>query len=733
MPRSKPKNAQASSLPGWGQNPYGQPLTKDGEHNLKWWQWEFQRVHTYAIECMNNGVPFKPTEWTKHLTDQMKARGIDLSEMGNNKSDLLLMDHPEAWFEMSENQLKRMKEEATRLIKRARDSDLVKLEILSGVTADQAKKLKRAVAIIDDVIALQHFSREVNPDFKVCEAISGGVKLFASEQADTLRALHPMRVMLYARRSSASWSNVESWDKIMDMAPHLSRMCICVERAKELGSKGALVELPPEHCKTELGVSFVATCLAVDPEQNWGILHHKADHASNRLINLRDMMMPNNPMGRRFLALFPYIRVSKNISNQSRFTLERRSNDKDPSVRAFGINEAVEGVNLHGIWADDIVDPKERLEETTRKKTHQKFTASFMPRLRGDNTFFLMTYTPWHLEDTHGLLRKSRIAKDRNGRTIWDIAYFSLPIGTVDDPFSPIWDRQGRDKLLAHSRRLQDSELFDCLYRLNPVSQKTRIVQRLSYVQHSPEDEETKHFLSLSRMVLSIDPTATVGKKSDKAGVVYMAVNEMEPQIRIIEAYEIAANQRDLAAFVYEFTQTNRTDEIIVETIGGHHATADEIEFGYDIPQEKIVRITSHKNRDKATRLKSVASHFESGRISFVGQEHDGSVVGIERHQWMYDQILRFGATGSDHVVDAITQVAIRYASSLFNGLDIEDIEQKRMMDESKQYDRCPRMVEHMARLRRIKYNNDRPGSHVATLLRSVDSSGDMYDFRRWN
>lgn len=736
MPPKKPPKDTAD-LPNWGKNPYGEPLTADGEHNLKWWAWETARVHTYGKECVEQGITsFRPSEWTRHLEMQMKMRGVNLAEMGNNKSDMLIMDHPEEWFEQQENTLRRMEEECFRLVKMSSKSDLVRLELVAGVTEVQKKKLERAIAIINRVIVLQQFCKNREPDPAICRKLNDVHEIKTVNQKTVLRCFHPMRVMLYARRSSASFNDVAPWDKVMHMAPHLCHLAISVTRSQELGAKGAMVELPPEHSKTEFGVCFCATEIANDPELNWAIVHHKSEHASNRVVNLREMMTPNNPMGRRFCALFPHVKVVGNKQNQHEFTVRRRSNDKDPTCRAFGINEAVQGMNLHRIWADDIVDAKEREEESTRRKTHRSFVGNFLPRLRGDGTFFLMTYTPWHLEDCHGLLKKTKMIKKVKNQLIYDIGVFQLPIGTSQDEFAPIWDRQGREKLKSIKRRLGDNALWDCLYHLNPISKATRIVQKLNYVYHDIDDEETKKFLGMSRMVLSIDPAGTVSKNSDKAGVVYMAVNESVPQIRVIEAFEVAANQQEIAAFAYEFMQSRPVHEIVVETISGYHATADELEFGYDLPNDVVHRITSHGNKSKAIRLKSVAIHFETGRISFVGtqDEKTGKIVGREDHHWVYDQILRFGSMNRDHVVDAIVQVAIKFAASLWEGYD-PDEEARRQVEESKRAERCPRMLEHMKRLRRMRENNS--GGHVNQMLQSVNTvtcvDEKEYGYNRWN
>lgn len=748
--------SEDTGLPGWypaetvtakhpsGRNPYGDPLTADGQHNLKWWAWEFQRVHTYAIESLEAGGKFDPTKYTKHLEAQMKARGINLAEMGSNKADLLIIDHPEEWFEQSEGVLKRMQEEAKKLIDMARKSDLEALDLVTDLSESQVGKLKRAIKLIDGVIALQRFCREKNPSRTTCRTVSRpadpwgeGVAPENEKDNTTMRYLHPLRMMLYVMRSTSRWRGLAEWDYVMDMSKHLAVMCCTIERARDKDCIGAMLELPPGHGKTNLGLAGLAMRIAENPEINTAIIHHKADMASDRLVALREMMTPNNPTGRRFTALFPKVRIRPGASRPSstEFTVDRRSGSKDPTCRSFGVNEAVQGSDLHEIFADDIVDEKERDEETTRNRTFTAFTAGFLPRLRGDGTFFVMAYTPWHLDDAHGRIKRTR--KQRiNG--VADIALCQLPCGTSQDEFRPLWGRIGREKLKAIKRRI-GPVMFDCLYHLNPVSKASRIVSRLTYVHHDPEDDRTQEFLSTSRMVVSVDPTATVGKTADKAGIIYAAVNELVPQIRILEAWEVSAIQMDLAAFVAELCATREVHEIIVETIAGHHATADALEHDYGFPPEMVARVGT-KNKSKDVRLRAIAIHLEQGKIAFAGEtmkNDDGTetIRGKPEYDWLYDQILKFGATDRDHAVDAVTQLGIRYAASLWTGEDFKTDEQKRMIDESRRFYRNGRMYRHFQSIMRIRHQNT---THVNAVLENVNVERDVdnsaeYGVYAWN
>lgn len=721
MVRRNGSNSEKDTRPAWGKNPNGDAQMDDGSLNLAWWAWELNRCASYDVECMNAGVDSGAERRQKMLLGMLKAYGIEPSDLGVDKTRMAVLNHPDDVFEKSEQQLASIIEQLERLIKSAHDraDDIEECGVM--LDAVQKKRAERLIRICRKTILVQKLCREKNPHWRTIHELTGLERKYCAmtEEAKLIfRWFRPLRIMLYVRRA-----DVPGWDPIMDLAEHLQAAAVKLGYARDVGASGCMIGMPPGHGKTVLGLSFCADQIAENQELNFGLFHHKEDHASDRLEALKDMVTPNNPMGHRYWALFPRVQVERKKNNTTRFHVKRRSGSKDPTAQSHGINEAGEGADMHVEWFDDIVDPKEREEETQRKKTYRKTTATWMRRLRGDESFWFMTYTPWHLDDTYARLIKT--IKYYAGK-VPDIIVHRMAVGKGDDKFYPLWDKYGRQKLQKIYRELGDDALYSCLYLQNPVADSARIVSKICYVQHDPKDEDTRRFLATSKLVLSVDPTATVKKDSDKCGVVYAAVNELERQIRILEAWEFHAIQMDLAAFLYEFQLMNPVHEILVETVSGFHATADELELGYEL-EDKVIRLPG-KNRPKHVKLRAVAIYLENGKISFRGRldEEKGRVVGLDEHAWMYDQLLKFGAVNGDHVVDAVSQMGIQYGSLLYEG---EEEASEEIRERAERWKRCdPRKVEHLKRLQRIRENN--PENAVARSLAYI--GGDTEETEWW-
>src|SRR5690606_27760932 len=113
---------------------------------------------------------------------------------------------------------------------------------------------------------------------------------------------------------------------------------------------------------------------------------------------------------------------------------------------------------------------------------------------------------------------------------------------------------------------------------------------------------------------LSIDPSATNSEKSDKAGVVYLGegfvtwrdkngVVHEEKRIRILDAFEIRANQSEIVEHARTYTRDHPTDYVHIETRAAFHATAElwQSRWGTDVIRHDPT------NQKKGVRLKSCA------------------------------------------------------------------------------------------------------------------------------
>jgi len=173
---------------------------------------------------------------------------------------------------------------------------------------------------------------------------------------------------------------------------------------------------------------------------------------------------------------------------------------------------------------------------------------------------------------------------------------------------------------------------------------------------------------------VTVDPTATNKEKADKAGLVYVAVGEVQTdyakdgtvttgfmtKARIVDYKEIHVNQVELADTVAQYSMARPVHQVHVETRSGYHATADILQNKYGI--EAVRHDPGPKNKEQ--RLKACAGIVDNSLaglqalVEFPGVPHtDGKLGPDEKHKPFYNQFLDFGYAPDDHCVDAVTQL----------------------------------------------------------------------------
>lgn len=663
--------------PDFGTNPYGLPSHEDGDINMPYFMWQFHRYYTYQEECNRAGVkcPLDIAKLQKQTRETMIMLGFDTDDVRLSKGSSMVWDVSDSLLEKSERELSQIEEGCGLIINGVFNHSLQLYQSGYNLTSTQKKRVERFLKLVKRVQRLQSFCRDKVPSRSVCYALSDRTIKMDSRCDMPMEWSRPIRLMLYVRRS-----DTPGWPDVMDPATHLQRACIEYGVAKWQGSAGVAIGMCPGHGKTVLGMCLLANELIDNHDLCCGVLHYKDDEASARLENIKEMMRPNNPMGRRFLALFPEIRVQTKKCNSSQFYIKRESGGKDPTLESSGINSGGQGKDRHRIWGDDIVDEKERYEETQRDATHRRFTGTWLSRLRGPKTFYFLTYTPWHHDDTYGRLKKTTATfTPRKGvfrvgyeRRCHEVVFVEMWAGDASNPYRPMWPRYPEEWYRRRARELGSSTLYNCLYRGIVLTTDDQMIRKLHYVLHDINSEDPEvarlslEFEAGAFCVLSVDPTATVSKKADKAGILFALVNEELKRIRILDVWEMSINQIVLAEFINDLHNSRKIDWIMVETVGGFHATCDMLEQYHDIPSEMIIR-KSTSNRDKGTRLQACAALIEAGNVEFRGRRLDDKImVGLEEHSWFYEQILKFGVVADDHALDAVTQMIRHFSRDLW-------------------------------------------------------------------
>lgn len=540
------------------------------------------------------------------------------------------------------------------------------------------KQAERWIALVEKLRRVRKWVREPIPE--------GTPK----HERDWWEASRTLRFMLYVGRSNISEDG--RGNQIYQISKHHCCMGVGVwiamhgvyfswagaQKGAYWGSRGAnprfngcIIACPPGHGKSEFATHETAMWLIDNVYEQILVGHAKENMASIQLKYTSALFDTKEPVGRRCHALFPDVRLATDKKKRTTATtmyLETDQTLKAASMRSHGINEAISGSNATKMLLDDPVDEKEADEATTRERKFNRINNTWLTRLRGaEETFLLVTTTIWHEDDSASRL----IALARNGKARYVVV--QMPAGGPENNFKPVWSEMyGRAYLRAKYHANPTG--YRTVYMMQPASKSGRIVNSVRYFD--PDSEEHRSFMETAVIHVSLDPSATNRKKSDKHGVVSIAVGEIVQEVktetgknistrrvaRVYAAETMQASPTDVLGSIAARAAVQRVDWFHMETVAGFGSLAEVAENLYEIP---VVRHQPSGAGSKEQRLRAVAPMMDAslpGMIPCVEfPHHPGDPSRAhEDIRWLIDQILRFGSTKADDGVDALTQL-LRY------------------------------------------------------------------------
>lgn len=223
----------------------------------------------------------------------------------------------------------------------------------------------------------------------------------------------------------------------------------------------------------------------------------------------------------------------------------------------------------------------------------------------------------------------------------------------------------------------------NCQYRNNPSGESTRPIKRLhfydgkmyrDYKKGTLANEHWKKFFDTARWDLCIDPSGKAGRFNDKAGMIYSAYGTLrrivpgpggndlvldEPKLVFCRYWSIRASQHDITKIVDEFRNTHKIDRILVESVGGFHATVEDLIRNYGFRQNQIISKRANAPGTKAQKLTQYALNLEIGDALFPGiqtvNEHGEPQLELDP-QWgpVADQIFLAGTVKDDNLLDVV-------------------------------------------------------------------------------
>jgi hypothetical protein len=542
----------------------------------------------------------------------------------------------------------------------------------------------------------------------------GDLDIAIAEEA--AEAAHPLRYMAYVGRSNMdtvkrtkNTAAPEPHDFVYQWGPHHYKMACDIWIARngvafdfnggpsvealrgEIPYEGAIVIMPVGHGKTEFACAYMALEVNLRPRVQGVMLHAVDEKAWENLQYVEMYFDAASDFGRRSKSLFPKLAVTQ--STNKRFRVDAGQSLKSPTLTASGVNKASLGSNTTFQLLDDVVPQSDAEQPTDRDRRKRLLSGTWGTRMRGQNTFKLMIGTLWHSGDAlMAMMAKADRYYHTSGREGVCYLISKQECGGIQDGFTPLWDIYSREYL---RRKYYDlgPHLYSAAFMSNPLTDEQKLVKRLRL--YDPEDRleamegvpahERTHakFLASCLRYLSLDPSATNGERSDKAGVLYAGlgavtmmstdeagnpVRQTEKRLRAFKSTEIGATQSDLVDHTLNFAMTNPVDYVMVETRSGFRGIAEMFEGkGVD-----VIRLDP-KNKKKIERLRSAAVALEDANapamravVEFPGvwtvkRNADGSSrMELEidpSFEKLQKQIIDFGVAEADHSVDCTTQL----------------------------------------------------------------------------
>lgn len=541
-------------------------------------------------------------------------------------------------------------------------------------------------------------------------------ELDAAFSDEALEAAHPLRYMAYVGRSNmdtvkrtAKTTSPQLHDFVYQWGVHHFKMSCDIWIARngvafdfddrgsvaamrgEIPYEGAIVVMPVGHGKTEYACSYTALEVNLRPRVQGVMLHAIDVRAQENLQYVETFFDQASDFGRRSLSLFPGLEVTQTTA--TKFRVNAGQSLKSPTLTASGITARALGTNTTFQLLDDVVPQSDAEQPTERERRKRLIAGTWGTRQRGRNTIRLVIGTLWHAADAlMDMIAKAKRYRDTDGREGVCYLVSVQSCGGPSENFRPLWDVYSKEDLRRKYYALGPT-LYSAAFMSNPMTDEQRLVKKLRLYDPTdrleaaagiPEGERTHaKFKAACVRYLSLDPSATNGERSDKAGVLYggmgsiaadgindfgQPVRSVEKRLRILESFEIGATQSELVEHTLNYAMMNPVDYVLCEMRSGFRGIGEM----FDGKGVDVVALDP-KNKKKVERLRSAAVALEDANapdfravVEFPGvwvvkKNRDGtSRMELEiapAFKPLERQIIDFGVAEADHSVDCVTQL----------------------------------------------------------------------------
>lgn len=640
-------------------------------------------------------IPFNAEAASKMIYREAEMAGVDIKSLADSRSEgdklrdwreAMLADPDDLWAS-TDQELEIARREMDFVDKHTGDiiaETRCKLTDTEGdIRREEArrKKGKAWVTRLDKLIRLRERARNPVP--------AGTQKL----QTNAIEASHPLRFKMYVGRSSMKsllHEGTESrqfsfgyhhcefalsmWEARNGVTyPTTGKSKGLVKKRGRKPFKGIILIAPPGHGKSSFVMHYLALEIAMRPTTQAMYLHAILDEAKKNKAHIARMFTDDNGAGKRCLSLFPRAKLAKKGNNATLMQVQLQEKPKSPTLTAAAVFGAKLGADSDIQVLDDVVPQSDVDEPTVRERRFDVLSGTFGTRQRGTDTFTIVTGYYWHHDDA--VAKMIRLA-EKSG--VFQVSIQTTGGPTSNPPFFPLWpDVYPEAELRSRFEQMnRNHSLWAANYEANPIAHADRLIRELAY--YDPTEQEHTDFIKSATFYVSVDPAGTNQEtsktgKPDKVGILYPGVGEVSrregdtlvynQRVRILDAIQVYANQVELADKVASFALQRPVYQILVETRGGYHATADILENHWGLTTRRL----DPGIRKKEVRLKQVAGLIDNSLkgmpavVEFPGVRKPDGTVGPDKDRWgwLYKQFLDFGVESDDHIVDAASQFLI--------------------------------------------------------------------------
>lgn len=159
-----------------------------------------------------------------------------------------------------------------------------------------------------------------------------------------------------------------------------------------------VVRMPVGTSKTYLMSALTMHLLGEDPTSRGCFVSATQGQAMKPVSMVRDYIEASHELH----WVFPKLAQSPRKTDpwtQEMITVERPAGIRDPSLRAVGLDGAIDGSRLNWIVVDDILNRENTSTKASREKVFEWFDSSVLSRIDPDGGRIVVTNTPWHLDD----------------------------------------------------------------------------------------------------------------------------------------------------------------------------------------------------------------------------------------------------------------------------------------------------------------------------------------------